>query len=907
MKSPSNREPIAIIGMSGIFPKALTLEEFWRNIQEGVDCIIEVPRERWDPELYYDPDFRAEDKTYCKIGGFITDFTFDGLKFRIPPAVSIRLDLSQQLALVAMQQLFEEGGFDRREFDRERTGVILGNAQGGDNRDHMAYRVYLPQMKRDLMEVPQFRSLDPAIREEILARFSENVRTHFPKITEDSMPGGLSNVIAGRLANRWNLRGPNYTCDAACASGLAALSAAVDALREGEIDLAVTGAVDTNMAPGGFIQFSKIGALSPNLSCPFDHRANGFVMGEGCGLIILKRLSDAIRDGDEIFALIRGIGGSSDGKGKGITAPNPIGQELAIQRAFEDAGYGPESVQLIEAHGTSTKVGDVVEFQSLMKIFSPHVSGHRKIGLGSVKSNIGHLKAAAGIAGLLKAVLALHHKVLPPSINFEKPNPALRIEESPFYVVTETTPWPRPGKHAPRRANVSAFGFGGTNFHIALEEYDPGLPPQGYSLKGERESASPRSEGARAREVPLAEPSPSLEAYFDTYLPLEGETFFLGGKDADEVGRQLTFLQEILERGPLFGREAPYGIRMVELAHPLRTNARNQPFRVAFSAVDPKDLTKKVKLALEAIAEPRKRHMFRVKGIFFTEGEREPGKIAFMFPGQGSQYVNMCRNLYRKYRIVHDTLVQADEILYDLIGERILDLLFVDDLSDPENVRHHEAQLTRTEVMQPVILAADVALSRLLGAFGITPDVVMGHSLGEYAAAVVAEVMSFEDALYAVSVRGREMEPVLEEVGDPGKMASVGCSTEKAEEILKGVSGYVIVANKNCNFQTVIAGESGPMAEAIERFRAQGIDARLIPVSHAFHSAIVAPAGPAYRKMLERLDIRPPKLPILCNATADYYPTGPNAREEIIELLVRHFHSPVEFIPQVERMYADGV
>ena len=322
-------------------------------------------------------------------------------------------------------------------------------------------------------QFPSLRRLAQGARETIVERWHERMNAKLPPITEDTMPGELANIVAGRVANVLNFRGPNFITDAACASSFAAVNAAFEMLREGHVDTVVAGGVDRNMGAVIFIKFCKIGALSATGSRPFGEGADGFIMGEGAASFLLKRLSDAERDGDRVYAVIRGVGASSDGKGKGITAPNPIGQILAARRAWENAGLDPATATLMEAHGTSTKVGDVVEVESLTSVFDG--APRQSIGLGSAKSNIGHLKAGAGAAGLLKATMAIYHKVLPPTLNSRQSNPNIDFPNTPFFLIHEPQAWEAP-KGAPRRvAGVSAYGFGGTNFHLVLEEYIPGM------------------------------------------------------------------------------------------------------------------------------------------------------------------------------------------------------------------------------------------------------------------------------------------------------------------------------------------------------------------------------------------------------------------------------------------------
>ena len=388
------------------------------------------------------------------------------------------MDASQQWAVTIAAEALADYGYPDRPLDTDRTGVILGTAMGGELHYITSLRIAFPEFAHALEGATEFSQLPTSVRTAIMAQAEERFKGKLPEITEDTMPGELPNIVSGRVANVLNLRGPSFITDAACASSFAAISAAMELLIERHVDAVITGGVDRNMGASIFVKFCKIGALSATGSRPFGDGADGFVMGEGSGAFLLKRLADAERDGDKIYAVIRGVGGASDGKGKGITAPNPIGQILATRRAWEVAGLDPATATLVEAHGTSTKVGDVVEVESLAQVFGGAPRG--SIALGSAKSNIGHLKAGAGAAGLLKAVYAVHDKLLPPTLHAEKPNPNIDFPHTPFTINHDLREWPQRDASIPRRAGVSAYGFGGTNFHVVLEEHVPGM------LKAER-------------------------------------------------------------------------------------------------------------------------------------------------------------------------------------------------------------------------------------------------------------------------------------------------------------------------------------------------------------------------------------------------------------------------------------
>ena len=404
-----------------------------------------------------------------------------GWKLPIPPRVGDAMDDAQKWAINLARAALVDYGWPDRPLDTQRTAVVIGNAMAGEKHVQSSLRVNFPEIAREVAAGATFATLPADVRAAILDETRDGVRATFPDITEDTMPGELANIIAGRVANVFNLRGPNYVIDAACASGLAAMASSIEGLINAEYDAVLTGGIDRNMGAPTYVKFCKIGALSATGTRPYGEGADGFVMGEGGTLFLLKRLEDAERDGDRIYAVVLAMAGSSDGKGKGITAPNPVGQRLAVERAWELAGVAPSTCSLVEGHGTSTAVGDVVEAEALAEVFGGGDVPVGSIPLGSVKSNIGHLKGAAGTAGVFKTVMALHEKVLPPSIHAERPNPNIDFSRMPFKVNTELREWDMPDVGI-RLAGVSAFGFGGTNFHAVLEEYEPGRHRSGSKI-----------------------------------------------------------------------------------------------------------------------------------------------------------------------------------------------------------------------------------------------------------------------------------------------------------------------------------------------------------------------------------------------------------------------------------------
>ncbi|MBY9000496.1 MAG: SDR family NAD(P)-dependent oxidoreductase, partial [Candidatus Heimdallarchaeota archaeon] len=461
---------IAIIGLGCVFPDAFNIDQFWDNILNKKYSITEISKDRWNPKLYFNPDKSIEGKTYSKIGAFIKDYKFNSVKYRIPPKMAEQMDDVQKWSLEAARQALEDAGLPTDGKTRSNIAIIIGNSLGGEIQRYTNRRVFFPEIEEEIKHNDVFLTLSKQEQQEFIQKLTESYAHKYPAVTEDSMPGELSNVIAGRIANVFNLTGKSMITDAACASSIAALDTAINSLKTKEYDIALVGGADRSMDASTYVKFSKIGALSATGSRPFDTTADGFVMGEGAGFIVIKRLEDAIRDGDRIYATIPSIGSSSDGKGKGITAPNPEGQKQAITMALERAELSVDDVQYIEAHGTSTIVGDAVELKVLEEVFKNR-NLERKLAVGSIKSQIGHLKSAAGIASIIKTALSLHNHILPPSINVVTLNTKINWKDIPVQINTEVEEW-KVKNNEVRRAGISAFGFGGTNYHSIIEEYD---------------------------------------------------------------------------------------------------------------------------------------------------------------------------------------------------------------------------------------------------------------------------------------------------------------------------------------------------------------------------------------------------------------------------------------------------
>lgn len=812
--------PIAIVGMAGIFPGAPDLDTFWSNVVLGRDAVREVPPERWNASLYWDDaptPAGKPGKTPSKWGGFLEPVAFDPLTYGIPPKSLAAIEPVQLLALEVARRALDDAGYgaDGRPFDRERTSVVFGAEAGTDLASAYGMRAQLPQY---LGEVPP--ALDAVL----------------PTLTEDSFPGVLGNVIAGRIANRLDLGGVNYTVDAACASSLAALDVACKELVAGTSDVVLAGGADLHNAIGDFLLFGSVHALSPTgRSRPFAADADGIALGEGVGAIVCKRLDDAVRDGDRIYAVIDAMAGSSDGRSLGLTAPRAHGQMLALERAYERAGVDPTEVGLVEAHGTGTVVGDRTELLALTDLYTRAGAGPGQVTLGSVKSNVGHTKCAAGLAGLIKASLAIHHGVLPPSLHVSRPNPAWVADASPFVFRSRPAPW-RVEAGRKRRAAVSAFGFGGTNFHVVL-------------------SSAPAAAGG-------AEPDATLADW-------PAELFLF--RDLADIERLHGWLEACTNRRP----------RLAELSLAVARRG-NGPVQVAIVASDIDDLRRKLEAARDGRSD---RQVKRAAG-------GEPGKVAWLFPGQGSQRPGMLADLFVAFGDLPDRL----------LGPGWAARLFPGDAFNPADRRRQREALTDTRVAQPALGIVELGAAAILARAGLAPDHLAGHSYGELVALCVAGAIEETELVRLSEVRG---DAILAAAGaDPGTMAAVTAAADAVEPHLDGLG--VVVSNRNSPVQTVIAGPNAGIDAAVARLEAAGFEVRRFPVGAAFHSPVVAGARDGLAAALAGFRISAPTAPnatVYANTTAAPYPTSAAA---VRDLLAEHVVRPVRFLDEVEAMWADG-
>nr|HET7859713.1 beta-ketoacyl synthase N-terminal-like domain-containing protein [Caldimonas sp.] len=836
---------VAVVGIGVALPKANSTEEYWANILDKVDAITEIPAHRWDWRLYYDADRTAKDKIYSRWGGFLDDMAFDPTRYGMPPKSIESVDPMQLMALEVAWRTLEDAGYRDRAFDRERASVIVGASGGtGDVGSQYGLRAELPRFSGEL---------------------PGDVAERLPEWTEDSFAGILLNVIAGRIANRLNFGGVNFTTDAACASSLAAVYQGVTELTGGRSDLVIAGGVDTVQGPFGYLCFSKTQALSPRGRCAtFDESADGIVISEGIAMVALKRLADAERDGDRIYAVIKGVGGSSDGNAKGLTAPLPAGQLRAMRRAYRQAGFGPASVGLFEAHGTGTVVGDTAELQSTTLLVGEDGGGARQAAIGSVKTMIGHTKATAGLAGLVKAALALHHRVLPPHRGVDRPLPILTAPDSRVYLVDEAQPWVAP-VGSRRRAAVSSFGFGGTNFHVVLEEY-----------RGEyRDWLQPATTSRWPAELLL-------------------------WSDVDRSALA-TRLGELRAELPAHG-----DVALRDLAASLAQRWSAGAETIAIVAKDHADLLAKLDLALKWLATGGKA---LPPGIYHGARTDRAGGVAFLFPGQGSQYPDMLRAVAAHFGVCRETLSDADAALRDAFDERFGPgarlshfILPRGAYGEAGRAKAREA-LTSTDVAQPALGAVEVAMLRLLRSLGVRADMLAGHSYGEFVALFAAGAIDFGSLMALSAARGRFIVDAARAAGSElGTMAAVQAPRSVVEDTIAGIDG-VLVANHNAPLQSIVSGPHAGVAEAAARFAKAGIDVAPLPVAAAFHSSLVQPAQRSLAALIETIDWRPAEVPVYSNTTARRHVADVAAlRRQMAEHLVR----PVEFAAEIEAMHGDG-
>ncbi|NBR85596.1 MAG: SDR family NAD(P)-dependent oxidoreductase [Proteobacteria bacterium] len=849
----SQSTPLAIVGLSAIFPQADDLRAYWRNLKAGTDAITAIPASHWRGTDFFNADPKAPDMTYAQRGGFISPVNFNPLEFGIAPKDIEATDTTQLLGMVAAKQALVDAGYDQKPFDRQRTSVLLGVTGALELVIPLGARLGHPIWRRALKEA----GVANDVAEDVVQRIADG----YVPWQENSFPGLLGNVAAGRIASRLDLGGTNCVVDAACASSFAALHLAALELEAGRSDMVITGGIDTFNDIFMFMCFSKTPALSPSgNSRPFDRDGDGTILGEGIGMIVLKRLADAERDGDKIYCVIKGIGSSSDGRGGAIYEPRSEGQVQAMERAYAAAGISPSTVELVEAHGTGTKVGDATELRSLAKVFRATQPDGTWAALGSVKSQIGHTKAAAGVAGLIKAALALEQKVLPPTIKVNQPLDEAAPGTSPFYLNTTKRPWLPRAAH-PRRAGVSAFGFGGTNFHIALEEH-----------------------GSARRAVDWTGDVDILAFAADTLADLRAQLAALPGELP-----WLDLRRRAHTSRAAFRAEAKFRL-LLPLAKGTESNFALASLRDAALAMLDK--------------EPTKTTWSLPNGTAFGSGPAR-GQLAVLFPGQGSQYPGMFRDLACQFPELLDTLAEADAafaVEQPAVAQRLSDVIYPHPAFNDETRRAQESALKATEVAQPALGAVSLGALRVLQGFGVTPQLAAGHSYGELVALHAAGRLDAAGLHKLSNVRGRLMAS-RPGAADRGAMLAVVAPEQTVAELLLAGGPDLVIANRNSPSQFVIAGPKPQIDRAAVEAEKRSLRARVLPVSAAFHSPLVADAREPFAAALAEASFTEARIPVFSNTTATAYPSAPAASRD---LLASHLAKPVDFIAEIRAMHAAG-
>lgn len=805
---PRTDEPIAVVAVSCRFPGAPNPEAFWELLSGGVDAIREVPEDRFDIDEFYDPDPEVAGKTYTRFGGFLDGIDeFDPEFFGISPREAVWIEPQQRLMLETVWEGLERAGYSPANLRGSRTGVFAGVAAN-------EYAHLLSSESVDKIE-PYF------------------------------ITGNALNAISGRVAFALGLEGPAVAVDTACSSALVAVHQAVQALRSGDCDMALAGGVNVLLSPVTVIAASRARMLSPVGRCKtFDASADGYVRSEGCGILVLKRLSDAERDGDRICAVIPSSAVNQDGASSGLTVPNGGAQQRLISTALARAGLAGADIDYLEAHGTGTPLGDPIEVQAAAAVYGPARDPDHPLLMGSVKTNVGHTESASGAAGLIKVVLSLQHEAIPPSLHFQQPNPHVPWDALPVRVVDEARPWQTNGR--PRRAGVSSFGFTGTNAHVIVEEAPPSATADEYS-----------SDGAELEPADLREPL--------HVLPLSARSPEALVALAQRYGDWL---------------DANPKVDIADLCHTAGVGRSHFEHRGALVV----DSVQGARELLTDLAENRLR-----PGVVRGECTDAP-TTAWLFTGQGSQYPGMARELFDCEPVFADTVTRCAEAVDSMLPRPLLDVVFAVDRETGSALRH-------TSYAQPALFAVEMGLARLWQSWGIEPDVVLGHSVGQYAAACVAGVFSLEDGARLIAERGR----LFGSLPDGGRMAAVFADAKQVEDVVGEFARVSVAAYNGPN--TVVSGPADDVERIVERFTDDGVRCTALETSHAFHSELLDPVLGEFESYASRFEFAAPTIPLVCNRTGAVLTGHANLDAQYWR---RHSRQPVQFAESVRTVAALG-
>ncbi len=794
-------EPIAIIGTGCRFPSANEPAAFWQLLRDGVDAIREVPADRFDQHAFYDPDPTILGKMNTRWGGFLEQVDqFDSNFFGISPREVLHMDPQQRLLLEVSWEALQDAGQVSERLAGTQAGVFIGIATNDYGR-------------------LQWNDLE--------------------RIDAYAGTGNAMSIAANRISYVFDFRGPSLAIDTACSSSLAAVHLACCSLRNHESTLALAGGVNLILSPAIAIGFTKAGAMAPDGRCKaFDARANGYVRSEGAGIIVLKLLSKARADGDPIYAVIRGSAVNQDGRSNGLMAPNPLAQEAVLREAYRQADVSPDKVQYVEAHGTGTLLGDSIEAKALGAVLGLERPPGQRCALGSVKTNLGHLEAAAGIAGLIKVALALRHREIPPSLHFEKPNPHIPFDELPLRVQTTLSPWP--AKSGPALAGVSSFGFGGTNAHVVLEEAPPAIPGMPNAK---------RKTGAHL--LPISARSPeALRTLARAY-------------------------QNLLVASESMGS-------LLDVCYTASVRLSHHEHRLAVTGNSPAQLSETLEAFLRGEARPG-----LSSGRTLSSRRR---KLVFVFPGQGGQWFGMGRRLSEQEGVFREVIERCDLAMRPY-GDWSL-------LAEFKAFDAAQSRLNEIDVVQPALFAIQVALAALWRSWGIEPQAVVGHSLGEVAAAYVAGALSFDDAVRVICHRSRLFKRTIGQ----GAMAAVELSMEEARHVLVGSEGRVSIAVSNGLTSTVLSGDPAALGAIVDQLQSRDIFCRMVKVDFASHSPQMEPLRADLLKALEGVQPRPESVPIYSTVTGQV-----SYGSEFDSLYwARNMREPVLFSSAVQRLMEDG-